>query len=116
MKTQTPSNVSFKVQGTRDPKSDHISGDIEGKWTDKVHGVTLTQTWTTLNVLRNQFEVENIIAKGLKLDLATSLSPEKGAKTAVLNTVYKQSGFHTRASLDVLKVRPTALTTLKCRN
>ena len=105
VKTQTPSNVSFKVQGTRDSKSDHISGDLEGKWTDKVHGLTLTQSWTTLNVLRNQFEVENLIAKGLKLDLATSLSPEKGAKTAVLSTVYKQSGFHTRAALDVLKVR-----------
>jgi voltage-dependent anion channel protein 2 len=104
VKTQTPSNVSFKVQGHRDPKNDHIAGDIEGKWTDKVHGLTLTQSWTTANVLRNQVELENLIAKGLKFDLATSLAPEKGAKTAVLNAVYKQSGFHTRATLDVLKV------------
>ncbi|KAF9533192.1 eukaryotic porin/Tom40 [Crepidotus variabilis] len=102
VKTQTPSNVSFKVQGTRDSKS-AIAGDIEGKWTDKVHGLTLTQTWTTANVLRNQVELDNIIAKGLKLDLATSLAPEKGAKTAVVNTVYKQSGLHTRATLDVLR-------------
>ena len=104
LKTQTPSNVSFKVQGHQDAKSDHISGDIEGKWTDKVHGLTLTQAWTTTNVLRNQVELENLIAKGLKLDLSTSLSPEKGTKTAVLNAVYKQGGFHSRASLDVLKV------------
>jgi len=103
VKTQTPSNVAFKVQGTRDSKSDAITGDIEGKWTDKVHGLTLTQTWTTSNVLRNQIELDNLIAKGLKLDLATSLTPDKGAKTAVLNAVYKQSGLHTRGALDVFK-------------
>ncbi|CAA7265468.1 unnamed protein product [Cyclocybe aegerita] len=103
VKTQTPSAVAFKVQGTRDSKSELIAGDIEGKWTDKVHGLTLTQTWTTANILKNQIEVENLLAKGLKLDLATSLSPEKGAKTAVVNTVYKQSGLHTRAALDVFK-------------
>jgi voltage-dependent anion channel protein 2 len=103
VKTQTPSNVAFKVQGTRDSKSDAIHGDIEGKWTDKVHGLTLTQTWTTSNILRNQVELDNLIAKGLKLDLATSLSPDKGSKTAVLNAAFKQSGLHTRAALDVFK-------------
>jgi len=103
VKTQTPSNVAFKVQGSRDSKSNAINGDIEGKWTDKVHGLTLTQTWTTSNVLRNQVELDNLIAKGLKLDLATSLTPDKGSKTAVLNAVYKQSGLHTRAALDVFK-------------
>ncbi|KAH9480351.1 Mitochondrial outer membrane protein porin [Psilocybe cubensis] len=103
VKTQTPSNVAFKVQGTRDSKSQLITGDIEGKWVDKVHNLTLTQTWTTANVLRNQIEVDNLITKGLKLDLATSLTPDKGAKTAVLNAAYKQSGIHTRASLDVFK-------------
>jgi voltage-dependent anion channel protein 2 len=104
LKTQTPSDVSFKVQGHHDSKTDLIAGNIEGKWADKVNGLTLTQSWTTSNVIRNQVELENLIAKGLKLDLSTSLAPEKGAKTAVLNAVFKQSGFHTRASLDVLKV------------
>ncbi|KAF8964323.1 eukaryotic porin/Tom40 [Flammula alnicola] len=103
VKTQTPSNVAFKVAGSRDTKSELITGDLEGKWSDKVHGLTLTQTWTTSNVLRNQIELDNLIANGLKLDLATSLSPDKGAKTAVLSSVYKQSGLHTRASLDVFK-------------
>ena len=105
MKTQTPSNVSFKVQGVRDAKTDAINGDIEGKWTDKIHGLALTQSWTTSNILRNQVELDNFFVKGLKFDLATSLSPDKGTKTALLNTVYKQSGLHTRATLDVFKVR-----------
>lgn len=105
VKTVTPSNVAFKVAGNKDSKSDIITGDIEGKWTDKAHGLTVTQTWTTANILRNTVELENQIAQGLKLDLATSLAPEKGAKTAVIGSVYKQSGFHTRATLDLFKVR-----------
>lgn len=103
IKTQAPSNVSFKVQGVRDSKTDNINGDIEGRWSDKIHGLSLTQTWTTSNILRNNVELDNLIVKGLKFDLATSLSPDKGTKTAVLNTAYKQSGLHSRATLDVFK-------------
>jgi voltage-dependent anion channel protein 2 len=103
IKTQTPSNVSFKVQGSRDAKTDVIAGDIEGKWSDKVHGLTLTQTWTTSNILRNQIELDNLIVQGLKFDLKSSLSPDKGTKTANLNTFYKQSGLHSHAMLDVFK-------------
>jgi len=95
--------VAFKVAGSRDSKSEIISGDIEAKYSDRKHGLTFTQTWTTSNILRTQVELENQIAKGLKLDLNTSLLPEKGAKTALINAVYKQSGFHTRAALDVFK-------------
>jgi len=103
VKTQTPSNVSFKVQGTRDSKSNAIAGDIEGKWTDKAHGLTLTHTWTTSNVLKNQIQLDNALVKGLNLDLQSSLTPDKGNKTAVLNTTYKQSGLHSRAALDIFK-------------
>jgi len=103
IKTKTPSNVSFKVQGFRDAKTDVINGDIEGKWTDKVHGVTLTQSWTTSNILHNQVELDNLIVKGLKFDLKSTLSPDKGTKTAHLSTFYKQSGLHSHALLDVFK-------------
>ncbi|EKM79267.1 hypothetical protein AGABI1DRAFT_85125 [Agaricus bisporus var. burnettii JB137-S8] len=103
VKTKTPSNVAFKVAGSRDAKSDAIAADLEAKWTDKKHGLTVTQAWTTSNILRNLVEVEDQIAKGVKFDLSTSLSPEKGTKTAVLNAALKQPGFHTRASLDVFR-------------
>jgi len=103
VKTQTPSDVAFKVTGNRDSKTDVISGDIEGKWTDRKHGLTFTQAWTTSNILRNTVEIENQIAKGVKVELNTTLSPDKGAKTAVFNTTFKQSGLHTRASLDVFR-------------
>jgi len=103
VKTKTPSGVTFKAAGSSSSKDNHINGDIEAKYSDFKNGLTVTQTWTTTNVLRNQVELENNFAKGLKLDLSTSLHPEKNAKTAVLNAIYKQSGMHTRTSLDIFK-------------
>jgi voltage-dependent anion channel protein 2 len=103
VKTKTPSNVTFKVAGTRNANG-AITGDIESKMTNKQHGLTLTNTWNTVNVLKTQVELDNQITQGLKLDLVTTIAPSKGmSKSAVLNAVYKQSGFHSRASIDVLK-------------
>src|SRR6202000_1677386 len=104
VKTATSSGVSFKVALVRDAHA-LIAGDLESKYNLKHHGLTLTQTWTTANVLRTQVELEKQIAKGLKFDLATSLLPEKGTKTSLLTAIYKQPGLHTRASLDIFKVR-----------
>ena len=104
VKTATSSGVSFKVALVRDSKA-AIAGDIETKYNVKHHGLTLTQTWTTTNILRTQVELENQIAKGLKFDLATALLPEKGSKSALLTSTYKQPGLHTRAFLDIFKVR-----------
>ncbi|KAM0756433.1 voltage-dependent ion-selective channel [Meredithblackwellia eburnea MCA 4105] len=103
VKTRAPNNVAFKVAGTRDAKSNLIAGDIEGKYTDPKNGVTFTQTWTTTNILKTQVELENQIAKGLKLDIATSLLPATQGKTALVTAIYKQPSLHTRAVLDVLK-------------
>ncbi|KAE8540174.1 voltage-dependent anion channel protein 2 [Cryptococcus deuterogattii 99/473] len=103
VKTLTPSNVAFKVAGTKDAKTDAISGDIEGKYVDFKNGLTFTQGWTTANVLRTQLELENQIAKGLKFDLATTLNPAKASKSAILTAIYKQPSLHTRATVDLFK-------------
>ncbi|MCO5576075.1 hypothetical protein L7F22_029882 [Adiantum nelumboides] len=89
----------------RDSKTDKISGDLEAKWADKNSGTTLTQAWSTSNVLRNHVELENHIAKGLKLELVTTLVPDKQSKNALIASTYKQPGVHTRQHLDLFKVR-----------
>ncbi|KAM0790318.1 hypothetical protein ACM66B_003204 [Microbotryomycetes sp. NB124-2] len=103
VKTRAPNNVAFKVAGTRDAKSNLIFGDIEGKYVDPKNGVTFTQTWTTSNVLKTQVELENQIAKGLKLDLQGSLFPATKDRAAQVTAIYKQPSLHTRALLDVFK-------------
>jgi voltage-dependent anion channel protein 2 len=96
--------TTFKVAGTRDAKSAAIAGDIEGKYVDFKNGIVFTQAWTTTNLLRTQVELENQIAKGLKLDLATTLNPAKAQKSAIVTAIYKQPSLHTRATVDLFKV------------
>jgi voltage-dependent anion channel protein 2 len=98
--------ASFKVAGLRDAKSAAIAGDIEGKWIDPKNGVAITQAWTTSNILRTQVELENQIARGLKLDLLTALNPAKNQKSAIVTAIYKQPSVHTRATVDLFKVQP----------
>ena len=113
VKTKTPSKVAFKVAGLRDSKTQGITGDLETKYADPKNGLVFTQTWTTSNVLKSQVELENYIAKGLKLDLSTSLIPDKGSKSTLFNVIYKQSGVHTRGAFDVFKVTSPSVPLLR---
>ncbi|GAA5863589.1 hypothetical protein JCM3774_006539 [Rhodotorula dairenensis] len=103
VKTRAPNGVAFKVAGLRDAKSAAIAGDLEAKYSDVKNGVTLTQTWTTSNVLKTQVELENQVAKGLKLDIQGHLLPATQGKSAYVTAIYRQPSVHTRALLDVFK-------------
>lgn len=70
-------------------------------------GVTLTQSWTTTNVLNSKFELDNQIAKGLKAEIATDFVPSSKDFGAKLNLAFKQPNFHARAFFDLMK-GPTA--------
>jgi voltage-dependent anion channel protein 2 len=78
---------------------------LEGKYSNKYHGLTFTQAWSTSNVLRTQIELENQIAKGLKIDATTLLNPDKNSKSVTFASAFKQPGLHARANLDVFNVR-----------
>ncbi|KAL8833690.1 MAG: hypothetical protein Q9170_004135 [Blastenia crenularia] len=70
-------------------------------------GITLTQSWSTNNVLNSKFELDNQIAKGLKAELATDFVPSSKDFGAKLNLHFKQPNFHARAFFDMMK-GPTA--------
>lgn len=106
VKSNTPNNVAFKVTG----KSTHegkTSGLLEGKYTDKPSGLTLTQSWSTINALDTKIELNDTIAKGLKAEILGSFLPATQAKGAKLHLHFKQTNFHGRAFFDLLK-GPTA--------
>ncbi|KAG0027274.1 Mitochondrial porin, partial [Gryganskiella cystojenkinii] len=48
-------------------------------------------------------ELENKVAKGLKLDLVGGFLPSEGKKNAKVGVQYKQLGFNSRAYLDLFK-------------
>ncbi|KAI0206031.1 eukaryotic porin/Tom40 [Astrocystis sublimbata] len=106
VKSNTPNNVAFKVTG----KSSHdkaTSGALEGKYSDKSLGLTLTQTWNTVNALDTKIELVDSLAKGLKAETAFQFLPATNSTGAKLNLTFKQSAFHGRAFFDLLK-GPTA--------
>ncbi|KAL9596489.1 MAG: hypothetical protein Q9179_004605 [Wetmoreana sp. 5 TL-2023] len=106
VKSKAPNGISFSVKG----KSSHegsTSGLIEGKYVEASAGITLTQSWTTTNVLNTKFELDNQIAKGLKAELAMDFVPSSKDFGAKLNLAFKQPNFHARAFFDMMK-GPTA--------
>lgn len=66
-------------------------------------GLSLTQSWTTANVLNTKLELDNKIAKGLKAEALTDFVPSSQKFGAKLNLYFKQPNFHGRAFFDVLK-------------
>ena len=70
-------------------------------------GLTLTQAWTTANVLDTKIELDNQLAKGLKAELITHYLPKSKTYGAKTNLHFKQPNFHGRAFFDLLK-GPTA--------
>ncbi|KAK3326427.1 eukaryotic porin/Tom40 [Apodospora peruviana] len=106
VKSNTPNNVAFKVTG----KSSHekaTSGALEGKFTDKPNGLTVTQSWNTANALETKVEMADNLAKGLKAEGIFSFLPASNARGAKFNLHFKQPNFHGRAFFDLLK-GPTA--------
>lgn len=70
-------------------------------------GITLTQAWTTNNVLDTKFELNDKIAQGLKAEALTQFLPGSQTFGAKVNLYFKQPHFHGRAFFDVLN-GPTA--------
>ncbi|MCJ1468311.1 Mitochondrial porin [Pseudocyphellaria aurata] len=106
VKSKAPNGVTFNVRG----KSAHegsTSGNIEAKYFDAPSGLTLTQAWTTANVLDTKVELEDKIAKGLRAEVLTNFLPNSQKFGAKLNLYFKQPNFHGRAFVDVLR-GPTA--------
>ena len=66
-------------------------------------GLSLTQTWTTANVLSSKLELDNNFAKGLKAEALTDFVPSSQKFGAKINLYFKQPNFNARAFFDVLK-------------
>ncbi|KAF9153831.1 Mitochondrial porin [Mortierella sp. AD011] len=103
LKTVAPGGVTFHVLGSQDNKSRHINGELKTKYVDYKNGVTVTEAWTTGNLLTTQIEVENQVAKGLKFDVTGGFLPSEGKKNAKVGVHYKQLGFNSRAHVDLFK-------------
>ncbi|KAI8804049.1 eukaryotic porin/Tom40 [Cladochytrium replicatum] len=100
--TTTSNGIKFSVTGNKDNKSGSIGSDLKVKYTDKPRGLAVTETWTTANALSAQVEFTDSIAKGVKLDLNGSLTPNHGQHVKA-GVEYKQDYAVVRTALDLFK-------------
>lgn len=70
-------------------------------------GITGTLSWSTFNTLDAKLELEENIAKGLKVEALGTFKPDSKNLASKLNLYFKQPAFHMRAFVDLLK-GPTA--------
>ena len=66
-------------------------------------GLSLTQTWTTTNVLSTKVELDNNLAKGVKAEVLTDFVPSSQKLGAKVNLYFKQPTFNGRVFFDALK-------------
>ncbi|KAL2042198.1 hypothetical protein N7G274_004686 [Stereocaulon virgatum] len=102
VKSKAPNGVSFNVKG-QSAHEGPTSGSIEAKYADPPSGLSLTQMWTTANILQTKIELDNKIANGMKAEAVTDFIPKSQTFGAKLNLYFKQPNFHARAFFDVLK-------------
>jgi len=102
-KTTAPNGVSFTLSGQKDSKTGNINGELKSKYYYPKRGGTFTGSWTSNNQLNGQVELENSLAKGLKLDLITNIQPATGNRNVRGGFTFKQPGLHTKIYVDALK-------------
>lgn len=110
IKTKAPNGVAFTVKGKSSAKDGSIAASLEGKYSDKDTGLTLTQGWNTANVLDTKIELADAFTPGLKGELFTSFFPDTGAKSAKLNFHFRQPAFHGRAFFNLLETKGPTFT------
>lgn len=103
IKTKAPNGVSFSVDGKSSAKSNALAGKLEAQYADKSTGVTLTQGWTSANILNTKVDLKEAFTPGLNATIDTSFLPQSGAKTAKVGLTYKQPGVNAHVLVDVLK-------------
>ncbi|KAJ2614326.1 Mitochondrial porin [Coemansia sp. RSA 1365] len=112
VKTTTSNGVTFTVNGAQDIKSGAIISELKSKYTDKVNGLTFTESWNTANLVTGQVEIANKFARGLKLELSGS-SALSSTKRALRSKVdYQQDNLFARVNVDALSPSVTADVTI----
>ncbi|AAS51673.2 ADL247Cp [Eremothecium gossypii ATCC 10895] len=101
VKTSAPNGVGFTVKGKTSPKDGSVAANVEARVADKATGLTLTQGWSSANVLDTKVELANL-TPGLRSELVTSCVPGT-SNAAKLNLSFVQPAFTARGFFDLLK-------------
>nr|XP_061801075.1 voltage-dependent anion-selective channel protein 1 isoform X3 [Nerophis lumbriciformis] len=99
LKTKSENGLEFTSTGSANTETNKVAGSLETKYKWAEHGLTFTEKWNTDNTLGTEITIEDQMAKGLKLTIDSSFSPNTGKKGGKLKTGYKRD--HINLGCDV---------------
>jgi hypothetical protein len=79
-------DVEFKTNAAHNLTSQKLAGNVEFKYKIPQHGITLTEKWNTENVLGTVFEVRDQFARGLKVTVDSTYSPNTAKRSGIVKT------------------------------
>jgi voltage-dependent anion channel protein 2 len=101
VKTKTATGVEFASSGSSGIDTGKVAGNLETKYKVKDLGMTFTEKWTTDNTLATTLDVQDQLAKGLKLTLDTKFAPSTGSKSGALKAEFKHDTACVNADMDL---------------
>lgn len=90
-KTKAGDNIEFTLNGTHNLEENSLNGSVGTKWTNG--GVTLTEKWSTNNLLTTSVAYNFKKCPGLKGEVCTDLTTTKGLGTSKVQLSYQKSSF-----------------------
>jgi len=102
-KATAQNGVTFTLNGSQDLAKGILQGELKTKYSDKLNGITFTESWSSGNLITTQLEVADQVAKGLRLDLTASVVPNVGQRNAKALIEYKQPTALGRIGVDLFK-------------
>jgi len=105
-KTKEP-KVEFKTNLNSNTDSGKVVGSLETKYKCSDYGITLTEKWSTDNVLNTEVKIEDQLAKGLDLSFNTSFAPNTGKKSGSVKSEFKHDYIRLNCDVDFDFAGPT---------
>ncbi|KAL1302850.1 hypothetical protein AAFC00_003181 [Neodothiora populina] len=100
VKLKAPNGANVNVKG-KQAFDGATAGSVEGKYTLKPQGITVTQGWTTQAILDTKVELASVMSQPVKAEFQNLFNPSNPSKAAQkLNLTFKQPNLHARAFLD----------------
>ncbi|KEQ62919.1 outer mitochondrial membrane porin protein [Aureobasidium melanogenum CBS 110374] len=100
VKLKAPNGANVTVKG-KQAFDGATTASLEGKYTLKPQGITVTQGWTTAALLDTKVEFASLMSQPVKAEFQNLFNPNAPSKAAQkLNLTFKQPNLHARAFLD----------------
>lgn len=101
VKTKTETGLEFSTGGVSNQDTGKVHGSLETKYVIKQHGLTFVEKWSTDNTLGTDVKLVDKLLKGLTLSYNCTFSPQTGARTGKVKTVYKHENMSATADFDL---------------